>query len=50
MSGSWQWNLLGHFENALKDNESLEVNDNNECHVLFVSFIIIIYFHFLILL
>jgi hypothetical protein len=51
MSGAWQWNLLGRFENALTDNESLEVNENNECHVLFVSLIIIIYcFYFLILL
>ena len=51
MSGSWQWNLLGQYEHALLDNESLEVNENNECHVLFVSFIIIVYFsQFLILL
>ena len=50
LSGTWQWNLMGHYDNALLDNESLEVNNNNECHILFVSFIIGIYcFHFLIL-
>ena len=43
MSGSWQWNLLGQYEYALQDNEILEVNENNECHVLFVSFTIIVY-------
>ena len=44
-------NLLGQYEHALLDNESLEVNENNECHILFVSFIIIVYFsQFLILL
>ena len=47
LSGTWQWNLMGHYDNALLDNESLEVNNNNECHILFVSFIIGIYcFHF----
>ena len=34
----------------MTDNESLESNNNNECHILFVSFIVIVYcFYFLIL-
>ena len=50
LSGTWQWNLMGHYDNAVLDNESLEVNNKNECNILFVSFIIGIYsFHFLIL-
>jgi len=50
LSGSWQWNLLGCYEIALTENESLESNKDNECHILFVSFINIIYYsHCLIL-
>jgi hypothetical protein len=33
---------MGHHDNVLMDNESLEVNKNNECHILFVSFVIVI--------
>ena len=29
LSGTWQWNLMGHYDNALLDNESLEVNNRN---------------------
>ncbi|EDR02211.1 uncharacterized protein LACBIDRAFT_332556 [Laccaria bicolor S238N-H82] len=36
LSGAWQWNLLGRYEHALADNESLESNENDECHILFV--------------
>ncbi|KAF8800501.1 hypothetical protein BYT27DRAFT_7021576, partial [Phlegmacium glaucopus] len=35
LSGLWQWNLLGRYEHVLQDNEDLEYNENNECHVLF---------------
>ena len=41
LSGTWEWNLMGHYDNALLDNESLEVNNNNECHILFVSLLLV---------
>ena len=46
MSGSWLWNLLGRFESVLQRNEPLDYNPDNECHILFVSVIVI--FNFLI--
>ncbi|EDR08987.1 uncharacterized protein LACBIDRAFT_326640 [Laccaria bicolor S238N-H82] len=36
LSGTWQWNLLGRYEHALADNESLESNESDKCHILFV--------------
>ncbi len=50
MFGSWLWNLLGHFEHVLKQNEPLECTQENQCHILFVSVIVIsnfIYSYFL---
>ena len=42
--------LLACYENILTENESLESDKDNECHIFFVSFIVIIYwFYFLIL-
>src|SRR6266568_6319883 len=50
MFGSWLWNLLGHFEHVLKQNDPLECTQENQCHILFVSVIVIsnfIYSYFL---
>ena len=51
MLGSLLWNLLGHFEHVVECNKPLDCIQDNECHILFVSVIVVLifilsYFHF----
>jgi len=44
--GAQLWNLLGHFERVLEHNEPLDCTQDKECHILFVSIILISIFIF----